>query len=173
MADRDVQPAHGTAGGPYSRVAPRLRIEVRAPHYSAVWRPTLACVRAGDRRRAAGNTRGGTAWYGRAVRIPRRPARRGTGGSDLEAVWERARTDTEAGAMPCARSAARRSRQGAWRASGALERDRPVFQPVNPTLTVCFSKNLNCATKTVDTKVVDETSLYNICNGRPVFFSTV
>jgi hypothetical protein len=55
----------------------------------------------------------------------------------------------------------------------ALERDLPVFQPVNPTLTACFSKNLNCATKTVDTKVVDETSLYNICKGRPMFFSTV
>jgi hypothetical protein len=46
-------------------------------------------------------------------------------------------------------------------------------QPVNPTLTVCFSKNLNCATKTIDTKVVDETSLYNICKGCPMFFSMV
>jgi hypothetical protein len=57
--------------------------------------------------------------------------------------------------------AAQPNRQDARRAVGALERDLPVFQPVNPTLTACFSKNLNCATKTVDTKVVDATSLYN------------
>jgi hypothetical protein len=64
--------------------------------------------------------------------------------------------------------------------AGALERSGPhprgcraVFQPINATLTACFSKKLNCATKTVDTKVVDETSLYNICKGRPMFFSTV
>jgi hypothetical protein len=70
---------------------------------------------------------------------------------------------------------ARRSphRQSARRAGGALERGRAVFQPVNATLTVCFSKKLNRATKTVDTKVVDETSLYNICKGRLMFVSTV
>jgi hypothetical protein len=51
------------------------------------------------------------------------------------------------------------SRQSAWRAGGALERGRAAFQPVNTTLTARFSKKLNCATKTVDTKVVDETSL--------------
>jgi hypothetical protein len=28
-------------------------------------------------------------------------------------------------------------------------------------------------TQTIDMKVVDETSLYNICKGRPMFFSTV
>jgi hypothetical protein len=51
-------------------------------------------------------------------------------------------------------------RQADSRRSGsALERGWSIFQPVNPTLTACFSKNLNCATKTVDTKVVDETSL--------------
>jgi hypothetical protein len=72
------------------------------------------------------------------------------------------------------RSARRRARrQGAWRAGDTLERDRAVFQPANPLLTVIFSKNLNCVTKMVDTKVVDETSLYNICKGRPMFFSTV
>jgi hypothetical protein len=60
-----------------------------------------------------------------------------------------------------------------WRSGGALERERAVFQLVNATLTVSFSKKLNYATKTVDTKVVDETSLYNICKGRPIFFSTV
>jgi hypothetical protein len=64
-------------------------------------------------------------------------------------------------------------RQSARRAGGALERGRAVFQPVNATLTAFFSKKLNCATKTVDTKVVGETSLYNFCKGRPMFFSTV
>jgi hypothetical protein len=68
--------------------------------------------------------------------------------------------DAEAGAMPCTRRAAQPSRQDARRAVGALERDQAVFQPVNATLTACFSKKLNCATKTVDTKVVGETSLY-------------
>jgi hypothetical protein len=86
--------------------------------------------------------------------------------------WDLARTDAKA-AQRSARGARRRaSRQGAWRAGGALERDRAVFQPVNPLLTVIFSKKLNYVTKTVDTKVVDETSLYNICKGRPMFFST-
>jgi hypothetical protein len=56
-----------------------------------------------------------------------------------------------------------------WR-SGARPAD---FQPVNSPLTANFSKKLNCATKTVDTKVVDETSLYNICKGCPMFFSMV
>jgi hypothetical protein len=65
------------------------------------------------------------------------------------------------------RQAARR------RSGGALERERAIFQPVNATLTAGFSKKLNCATKTLHTKVVDETSLYNICKGRPMFFSTV
>jgi hypothetical protein len=55
----------------------------------------------------------------------------------------------------------------------ALERDRAVFQPVNPLLTAILSKKLNCATKTLDMKVVDETSLYNICKGCPMFFSMV
>jgi hypothetical protein len=39
-------PALGTAGDPYSRVAPRLRVEVRALRYSVVRQPALACVRA-------------------------------------------------------------------------------------------------------------------------------
>jgi hypothetical protein len=69
---------------------------------------------------------------------------------------------------------AAQERQAARRRSGgALGHGRAVFQPVNATLTACFSKKLNCATKTVDTKVVDEKSLYNICKGRPMFFSTV
>jgi hypothetical protein len=74
---------------------------------------------------------------------------------------------TERAARGAGRQAAR------WRSGDALERGRAVFQPVNPTLTACFSKKLNCVTKTVDTKVVDETSLYNICKGHPMFFSTV
>jgi hypothetical protein len=64
-------------------------------------------------------------------------------------------------------------RQSARRTGGALERGRAAFQPVNATLTACFSNKLNYATKMVDTKVVDETSLYNICKGCPMFFSTV
>jgi hypothetical protein len=84
------------------------------------------------------------------------------------------------GARPCTtqrqrgdRRAVQPGRQNARRAGSALERGWSVFQPVNPTLTACFSKNLNCATKIVDTKVVDETSLYNICKGRPMVFSRV
>jgi hypothetical protein len=72
-----------------------------------------------------------------------------------------------------AQRAAHPGRQNARRAGGALERDCAIFQPVNATLTTCFSRKLNYATKTVDTKVVDETSLYNICKGCPMFFSTV
>jgi hypothetical protein len=95
---------------------------------------------------------------------------KGTDDSLLKAVgtWP-ARTPT--------RRSAQREAQGRQadrgRFGGALERGRAVFQPVNVTLTTCFSKKLNCATKTVDTKVVYETSLYNICKGRPMFFSTV
>jgi hypothetical protein len=81
--------------------------------------------------------------------------------------------DAEASAAPCARRAARPNRQSARRADGALERGRAAFQAVNATLTALFFKKLNCATKMLDTKVVDETSLYNICKGRPMFFSTV
>jgi hypothetical protein len=73
--------------------------------------------------------------------------------------------------QPHAPNAAQGARQGAgarvW-CSGAWPAD---FQPVNPILMVHFSKKLNYATKTIDTKVVDETSLYNICKGCPMFFS--
>jgi hypothetical protein len=72
-----------------------------------------------------------------------------------------------------AQRTAQPGRQNARRTGGTLECGRAVFQPVNMTLTDCFSRNLNCATKTVDMKVVDETSLYNICKGRPMFFSMV
>jgi hypothetical protein len=71
---------------------------------------------------------------------------------------------TERAVHGAGRQAARR------RSGGALERGHAVFQPVNTTLTACFSKKLNCAKKTIDTKVVDETSLYNICKGLPMFF---
>jgi hypothetical protein len=95
---------------------------------------------------------------------------KGTNDSRLEAVGsEPARTPR--------RRSVQRAAQGRQadcrRSGGALERGRAVFQPVNTTLTACFSKKLNYATKTVDTKVVDETSLYNICKGCPMFFSTV
>jgi hypothetical protein len=111
-----------------------------------------------------------TARYEDVARVPRMPARRGAGDSCLEAVGTGpARTPRRYSAL----RAAQPNRQGAWRAVGALERDRSIFQPVNPTLTARIFKILNCATKTVDTKVVDETSLYNICKGRPMFFSTV
>jgi hypothetical protein len=95
---------------------------------------------------------------------------KGTDGSHLEAVG------IEPARMPRRRSglrAAQPSQQGARRAGGALEHSWSVFQPVNPTLTARISKKLNCATKTVDTKVVDETYLYNICKDCPMFFSTV
>jgi hypothetical protein len=84
--------------------------------------------------------------------------------------WGLARTDAEA-AERAARGAGTLGRSPAlWRCSRA----RLIhFQPVNPTLTACFSKNLNCATKMVDAKIVDETSVYNICKGRPMCFSTV
>jgi hypothetical protein len=36
-----------------------------------------------------------------------------------------------------------------------------------------FLQKVELCEKTVDTKVVNETSLYNICKGRPMFFSTV
>jgi hypothetical protein len=75
--------------------------------------------------------------------------------------------------VACARRAAQPSRQSTKCASGALERGRAAFQPVNAILTALFFKKLNYATKTVDTKVVDETSLYNICKSRLMFFSTV
>jgi hypothetical protein len=106
------------------------------------------------------------------ARVPRTVGARGTTALTSRR-WGASRTDAEAGAMPCTRRAAQPSRQDAQRAVGALERDQAVFQPVNATLTTCFSKKLNCATKTVDTKVVGETSLYNFCKGRPMFFSTV
>jgi hypothetical protein len=75
-----------------------LRVEVRARRYSAVRRPALACVRAGDRRRTAGHSgRVSTARYWIAARNPRRLARRGTSGPDLEAVGnEPARTPRQA-----------------------------------------------------------------------------
>jgi hypothetical protein len=83
---------------------------------------------------------------------------KGDHGTDLEAVGtEPARTPRR---VRLPEHGARRNpdRHSARCAGGALERDRAVFQPVNVTLTARFSKKLNCATKTVDMKVVDETS---------------
>jgi hypothetical protein len=64
-----------------------LRVEVRARRYSAVRRPALACLRAGDARRTVGHSgQASTARYWIGARVARRLARRGTGGPDLEAV---------------------------------------------------------------------------------------
>jgi hypothetical protein len=122
-----------------------LRVEVRARRYSAVRRPALACVRAGDRRRTAGHSgRASTARYWIAARVPRRLARRGTGGLDLEAVGnEPARTPRQA--RHPARGAAKPAKRPAHRQH--LERGRAAFQLVNATLTARISKKLNCATK--------------------------
>jgi hypothetical protein len=140
---------------------------------AAVRRPASTCVR----REPASNS-----WTSRSGRVRRRTrshvtgsrsqatGARGTGGSRLETVGHGpARTSRWRGG----RRVAQPGRQNARRAGGALERDCAVFQPVNATLTACFSKKLNCATKMIDMKVVDETSLYNICKGHPMFFSTV
>jgi hypothetical protein len=124
-----------------------------------------ACVCAGDLRRTTGQLRAGEYGAARTAHIPKRRERRGPA-ARASRRWGRVSTDAEA-------TRRRPSRQGAWRAGGALESNRPVFQPVNPTSTVRFSKNLNCTTKMVDTKVVDETSLYNICKGCPMCFSMV
>jgi hypothetical protein len=57
----------------------------------------------------------GTAWYGRVARVPRRPARRGTGGPDLEVVGNKpARMPRQA---RCPVRGARRGQAG--RAPGA------------------------------------------------------
>jgi hypothetical protein len=45
------------------------------------------------------------------------------------------------GAVAGVQRAAQSGRQNARRAGGALKRGRSIFQPVNPTLTACFSKN--------------------------------
>jgi hypothetical protein len=164
-------PALGIAGDPYSRVAPRLHVEVRALRYSAVRRPALACVRAGDRRRTAGQCTGRVR-LGTGERHTSLEGRRGGEPTTLTSRRWGTSPHGRRGRRGALRTA-RPSRQGAWRAGGALERVRSVFQTVNATLTARFSKKLNCATKTVDTKVVEETSLYNICKGRPMFFSTV
>jgi hypothetical protein len=51
-----------------------------------------------------------------------------------------------------------------WSAAGA------DFQPINAVLIKANSSFLKCATKMLDTKVLDETSLYNICKGRHMFW---
>jgi hypothetical protein len=109
----------------------------------------------------------GTWLGGTGARVPRRQAQRRPDGSCLEVVVSgSARTPRRA------RHAARDAGPcwaGCRRVGSTLERDRADFQPVNLTLTVNFSNHLNCATKMLDTKVVNETSLYNICKGRHRF----
>jgi hypothetical protein len=93
-----------------------LLVEVRARRYSAVRRPALACVRAGDGRQTAGHSgRASTARYWIAAHVPIRPTRRGTGGPDLEAVgnepaWtpRQARHPAHGTAIPAERPARRR-----------------------------------------------------------------
>jgi hypothetical protein len=167
MADRDDQPALGTMGDFYSRPAPRL---VRQSKSSVLLRSTAICLGLRACRRRATDRGKSTGRYERAAHVPRRPAWRGTGDPDLEAVGnEPGQTPRQArypprGAAKPAGHPARRWRSRAWPSCISVGQ---------PYLTVRFSKNLNCATKTVDAKVVDETSLYNICKGRHMSFSTV
>jgi hypothetical protein len=151
-----------------------LRVEVRAHRYSAVWRrASVGALSRGSGDGPLGSTRRPYGAVRRCVRIPRMAGAKGTNGPDLEALGSEPTRTPRRARLP--EHGARRSltRQSARHTGGALERGRAVFQPVNTTLTVCFSKKMNRATKTVDTKVVDKTSLYNICKGRPMFFSTV
>jgi hypothetical protein len=97
-----------------------------APRRSRAWRTTVQC----DTRSEA------------TARVPRRSARRGTGGPWLEAVGKRP-ARTPRGAVAGARRAAQPGWQNARRASGALEHGQAVFQPVNASLTAFFSKKLN------------------------------
>jgi hypothetical protein len=153
-----------------SRPAPRLRVGVRAGRNSAVRRRASVDALGSGTHDGPQDSWGGYGAVEDAARVPRVSARKWTGGSYHEAVGiGPTRMPRRRGAL----CAAQPSRQDARHAVSALERDLPVFQPVNPTLTACFSKHLNCATKTVYTKVVDETSLYNICKGCHMFFSTV
>jgi hypothetical protein len=56
-------------------------------------------------------------------------------------------------------------RAGCRHVGSAPERGQAKFEPVNAALTKANSRFLNCAAKMLDTKVVDETSFYNICKG--------
>jgi hypothetical protein len=51
----------------------------------------------------------------------------------------------------------------------APERGSAEFGLVNACLTAVFLKYLNCAKKPLNTKVVVQTILYNICKGRHMF----
>jgi hypothetical protein len=161
----------GTAGcSPYSGQLFLFASKQQPCIYPAVRWPSSTCVRR-DRRQtagraavvwrgtsshAAGSRSQATGAKGNRLLVPR-------GGGDWPARTPKWR-DSQRGAGTLGRSPV------LWRRSRA----RPIrFQPVNATLTAHNFKNLNCATKTVDTKVVDETFLYHICKGRPMFFSTV
>jgi hypothetical protein len=80
--------------------------------------------------------------------------------------WGRVCTDAEAGEARCVRRRAMLGRAPVVLSSAA----RTGCQLVNPTLIASFYKNLKDATKTLDTKVVDETPLYNICKCRHMFW---
>jgi hypothetical protein len=78
--------------------------------------------------------------------------------------------DAEAAHAPRTAQGKPAGRLTRWRRSRA----RPgCFSVGEPFVDRDFLQQLNCATKTVDIKVVDESSLYNICKGCPMFFSTI
>jgi hypothetical protein len=138
-----------------------------ARHNSAVRRRTSVDALGSGTRDGPRGTWGGYGAVEDVARVPRVPTRR-----ELVARasrrWEPGQHGRRGGAV---RSAAKPAGRPARR---RRSRARPIrFQPVNPTLTARIFKNLNCATKTVDTKVVVEISLYNICEGHPMFFSMV
>jgi hypothetical protein len=167
MADRDDQPVLGTAGDFYSRLAPLLAHRSKS---SALFRSTATCLGLRACRRRATDRGKSTGRYGRAAHVPRRPAQRGTGGPDLEAVGNeparmprKARYPARGAAKLAGRPACRRRSRArpSCFSAGQLYYDRTYLQQIE----LCDKK--------VDTKIVDETSLYNIRKGRPMFFSTI
>jgi hypothetical protein len=104
------------------------------------------------------------------------PASRARGGGCLAAAfclepqYSGARMPGQARAPRHMHAAARASacagrRAGCRHVGSAPERGQAKFEPVNAALTKANSRFLNCAAKMLDTKVVDETSFYNICKG--------
>jgi hypothetical protein len=82
----------------------------------------------------------------------------------------RANTDAEAAWCPARGTAKPAGRPARCRRSRA----RPTrFAAGQPYFDCVFLQKIELCEKMVDMKVVDETSLYNICKGRPMFFSTV
>jgi hypothetical protein len=139
------------------------------PWYGDGRRPACAEAQAKDLRAQRG---GGTMQY--EMRHASLEGRRGGEPTALTSRrWGASRTDAEAGATPWAQRAvqstpaerpARRWRSGA----------RPsYFSAGQHDLDYVFLQKVEMCDKTVDTKVVGETSHYNFCKGRPMFFSTV